>query len=280
MGKPHRLRNDPHVTDVFARFGWSIDFPATGHQESPSGYALRDIPGDASWSADPQRRILSIRGDPGFDHDALRHVLLDLVLPRLLAAGDVIALHGALIESAGHGFGLVAASGYGKSTLGASFHGKDSRLLGDDALVLRPDGAGYRGQCLYPSLRLFPDSLARVLPGEVETAPVAGYTEKRRVPFGGGPDSAPLRALFRLTDPGEEIRITRLAPAAACMAIIENAFALDAEDHEETQRRFLRAADLAREIPVFDLTYPRDYARLPEVHEAILAALDTLREEA
>lgn len=280
MGKPNRLQNDPHVTDVFARFGWSIDYPALALQEGLSGYVIRDLPGGVSYSADQDARILSIRGNPGLDQDFLRHVLLDLVLPRLLAAGDVIALHGALIESAGHGFGLIAASGHGKSTLGASFHGGDSRLLGDDALLLRPDGGGYRGQSLYPSLRLFPDSLARVLPGGVESAPVAGYTLKRRVPFGSGPDSTPLCALFRLADPGEEIRVTRLAPAAACMAIIGNAFALDPGDAGETRRRFARAAEAARVIPVFDLTYPRDYARLPGVQGAILSALDTLREEA
>jgi hypothetical protein len=130
---------------------------------------------------------------------------------------------------------------------------------------------------LYPSLRLFPDSLDHLFPVSPETSPVADYSDKRRVPFDPGPPSAPLSALFRLTDPGECIQATRLAPAAACMAIIENAFALDAEDAQETRRRFAQAAQAAQVIPVFDLTYPRDYTRLSEVHAAIFTALDDLQ---
>ncbi len=148
--------------------------------------------------------------------------------------------------------------------------------MGDDALILRHNPNGVVAERIYPSLRLLPDSLENIFPTIKLAAPVANFTDNRRVPFDVGIESAPLRALFRLTDPGKDIRVVQLAPAAACMAIIQNAFAFDSEDADEARNRFAQAALAAQVIPVFDLTYPRDYARLPEVHTAIFATLDML----
>lgn len=145
--------------------------------------------------------------------------------------------------------------------------------MSDDAILVRPGATGYRAERLYPSLRLFPDSLDWLFPGADNTSVVADYTEKRRVPFAEGPESAPLVALFRLADPSDDIRITRLPPADACMAIIANAFSLDPSDSQETRRRFSQAAEAARHIPVYDLHHPRDYAALPDIHTRILSVI-------
>jgi hypothetical protein len=160
--------------------------------------------------------------------------------------------------------------------LSASLHVRGCSLISDDAIILRPDGIGYQAERIYPSLRLFPDSLDRLFPGVDGTTPIAGYTSKRRVPFAEGTSDVPLRALFRLAAPEDTIRVTRLPQAAACMAVIANAFAFDPGDAHETARRFGQAAHAARSVPVFDLTYPRDYAALPAVHEAIFQTLATL----
>ena len=126
---------------------------------------------------------------------------------------------------------------------------------------------------LYPSLRLFPDSLSRLFPAAPVTSAVAENTDKRRVPFEVGPPEAPLLALFVLADPADTIRAERLTPAEACMEIIANSFSFDRNDPAEARGRLARAADLARLLPVFDLHYPRDYAALSDVHACIFETL-------
>jgi hypothetical protein len=208
-----------------------------------------------------------------FDQSCWFHVLSDLVLPRLIAYDGALVVHCGAVDSPAGAIGLIAPSGQGKSTLAGSLHARGFPLISDDAMILHSDGTGYRTERLYPSLRLFPDSLAHLMPEVDGTVPMADFTEKRRVPFVEGPMNAPLAALFRLADPSDDIRITSLTPAEACMAIIANSFALDASDPEETKRRFAQAAEGARNIPVYDLRYPRDYAALPEVHAAIFQAI-------
>jgi hypothetical protein len=54
------------------------------------------------------------------------------------------------------------------------------------------------------------------------------------------------------------------------MAIIRNSFQLDVTDRGRVADLFDIASSVAEHLPVFSLAYPRDYARLPEVHKAIL----------
>lgn len=225
---------------------------------------------DADAIIDPENHRIHIRSDRALSQETLDHFVEDLLAPKLLAHDGFLVLHGALTAGGDGGVGFIGPSGHGKSTLSASLSQSGQTLISDDAMILRPEGQGYRAERLYPSLRLFPDSLDRLFPDITETGAVADYTDKRRVPFASGPEHAPLRALFRLADPGTDVGAKRLSPAAACMAIIENAFALDPEDTAETRRRLERAAEVARIVPVFDLAYPRDYDCLPQVHAVIL----------
>jgi hypothetical protein len=225
---------------------------------------------------DPENYQIHIRSDRALSKETLDHIVDDLLIPKLLSRTGFLVLHGGLVAGPAGGIAFIGPSGHGKSTLSASLSQKDYALISDDAMILQPEGPGYRAERLYPSLRLFPDSLDRLFPDISETGAVADYTDKRRVPFASGPESAPLRALFRLASPGKEIDVRRLSPAAACMGVLENAFALDPEDAQETGRRLERAAQVARVVPVFDLAYPRDYDFLPTVHAAILDTISAV----
>jgi len=56
----------------------------------------------------------------------------------------------------------------------------------------------------------------------------------------------------------------------ACMTFVENSFALDPSDTKRAALRLADASSLARRVPTFELSYPRDYGRLAEVRERIL----------
>lgn len=205
--------------------------------------------------------------------ETITHFLADLILPRLLASDGCFVLHCGIVISPNGALGFMGQSGRGKSTMSASLHSRGLPLMSDDAVVLKEHDCGYSAERIYPSLRLLPDSLGQIFSATDTTAPVADYTDKRHVAFAAGPDNSPLLALFRLTNPSEDIRVSRLAPAEACMALIANSFALNAADPAETRRRFIYASEVARRVPVYDLYYPRDYAAIPEVHALIFETL-------
>jgi hypothetical protein len=117
-------------------------------------------------------------------------------------------------------------------------------------------------------------------------APMAHYSEKYRVAVPHTKTSAdralPLGALYILSPESDATMVTlsRLSERDACMALIRNTFQLDVTDRSRAAGLFIAASDIVRQSPVFTLTYPRDFARLPDVRAAILrqpmpcAALD------
>ena len=57
------------------------------------------------------------------------------------------------------------------------------------------------------------------------------------------------------------------------MALVENAFALDPTDTARAKDRLEKASALAKSVPSFAISYPRDYASLPGVRAAIVDCL-------
>lgn len=225
---------------------------------------------------DWSERIAHFRADGLVDIDTFEHVAVDLVLPRLLSSEGSFVLHGGLIGFGDTFAAFIAPSGFGKSTIVASLSRLSANLISDDAVIVDSVGGGYEAMGLYPSLRLFQDSIGSVLSNVTETSPVAEYTAKRRVPFTSGPSKGRLGAVFRLREPADAIRVQRLREADACMALIANAFAFDPHDVKAGAGRLAVAAEIARIVPVFDLHYPRDYNRLPDVRRAVLNTMETI----
>lgn len=171
---------------------------------------------------------------------------------------------------------VVGASGRGKSSLVASFDRAGLPLIGDDALVISTADGVSCAKAVYPSLRLFPDSIEALFEGSVRTTEVAHYTMKQRINVPVSADIAiqatPILAMFILREPSirGEIRLDRLSVAESCMSVVENSFALDPSDIFGAAERLRSASALARDVPTFAISYPRDYARLPDVREAVL----------
>jgi hypothetical protein len=207
---------------------------------------------------------------------AIDHLVSDQIIPRVVAHGPGLVLHASLIESRNVGVAILGYSGYGKSTLATSLYGAGYTLHGDDTTVINASGPPYFARSLYPSLRLFPDSLKMLFPAEPEFQRVAHYTDKLRVklPSSRGQLVSPvaLGALVFLNSPpaDSQVVLRRMQPAATCIALIENSFALDPTDPDRSRGKFNMASELAGTIPAYELTYPRDYARLGDVRRALV----------
>jgi hypothetical protein len=167
-------------------------------------------------------------------------------------------------------------SGRGKSTLVASLYQAGAAMLGDDALEISNDGHDFHGQALYRGLRLLPDSLSTLFSQQIETRPMAHYSDKQRlnvtVPEDHDSSPQPLGALFFLAPPNDEspaINLRRMSAAESCMAIISNSFSLDPTDPTLARNKLQQASALANGVAAFELSYPRDYAALPQLHARI-----------
>jgi hypothetical protein len=260
------------------------------HWRSPSGdvvlscardgdaYRLR-FPGLATFLIDHDGAI-SCCPDPALPSGTLEHLLIDQVLPRVLTHRGGLVLHAGCVAAAEGAIAFLGDSGSGKSTLCAEFARAGHPLLGDDAIVVRPIAAatGFDAIATYPGLRLFPDPLARLFDERAGAAPVAHYTAKLRLD-GRSADLAlatgalPLRALY-LLDNDTVSAIEPLSERDAFMVVLRASFQLHLEDRERSRGLFERIGGVLDAVPVRRLSYPRDFARLASVREAVIADVD------
>lgn len=224
-----------------------------------------------------QTRTISLVEGAQDDPAMIDHLIYDHVIPRLLAADAPLVLHGSLVDIGGRLAVFVGETGAGKSTLGASLEARGHRLLGDDAVIVTRRENGFFGEAVYPSLRLFPDSIATLLGENVDTAPMAAYSDKRHVTgLRAASASAvplPIGCIFSLVGGADAPGIGPLSPREACMAMLEQSFALDPEDVHAATGRLAAAAQIASASACFELAVPHDYARLPEAHHLIESAM-------
>lgn len=235
-------------------------------------YGLR-FPDVAEAWIDPAGRIELWR-DPQASIESLHHVLLDQILPRVLAQRGRLVLHGSMATTAdGRTVVILGESGRGKSTLASAFDLAGGRVLTDDCVVVSLDEGKPRVVPSYAGLRLWPDSLVALYPGrEAQATPVAHYSSKRRLAPAGRTDtqipvSSTPDLILILQEPEDcaGIQLTRQSPQQACIAILGNAFLFDVGDLRHTHQLLGLAAGLASHVPVLTLQYPRDYSLLREV---------------
>lgn len=242
-------------------------------------FVLR-FPDVADFFVSDDGRSVGIVAKPGCSPDTVRHLLLDQALPRLLAHRGRLVLHAGASDLVGDAVAFVGESGRGKSTLVASLSDAGHPALSDDALIVTPEPDGCTCLALYPALRLWPDSMAGLALGTNGDQPTGGNSSKRRLPIPKGTAGAPIKlsALFILKEgPGggsvPRITATPLSRREACVALLRASFQLDIGNPATAAKTLEQAALVARRLPIFGLSYSREYPLLPEVHEVILEKL-------
>ena len=223
--------------------------------------------------------------DAALDAATLEHLLVDQILPRVLAQHGASLVHASAVRIGARQVLFAAPSGWGKSTLAGLLHRAGHRVLSDDCVQLVAGEDGRIGVIpTYPSLRLNTDSLDALFPDQADTAPVAHYTEKRRVPL-SAPAAAgqpvPVDAIYLLGEPAQdgdvdEVRIEPAHPAVVCLALIRHSFRLDLADRDASAAQLRQCGAIASAVPGFGLHYPRDHARSEALLDALFAHLATL----
>jgi hypothetical protein len=217
----------------------------------------------------------------------LRHLLLDQVLPLVLALRGGIVLHGSGVHIAGIGVvAFVGAAGAGKSTLAAALGVSGHQIVADDSLVVRRRGARPVVVPGYPGARLWRDA-SRGLGLSSRGAAVAHYTRKRRVAAPELPfrrSAGPLKAIFLLGRRGRaRARGSRpkaapaalgraLAPRERLIALARCTYVLDVQDRVQLAAMFGGLAWLVGRVPVLRL-HLRDGRRHLTLAAGAVAAL-------
>ena len=210
----------------------------------------------------------------------LRHLIVDQLVPHLVAIGGALVLHASCVAVDGAALAVVGGTGRGKSSLAAAFVQAGAALVADDYVLLSEAGDGYLAAPAYPGLRLWEDSAAHFAGSAAGLTQVAQYTSKRRwePPLGAAPDERfPLQALVVLGEEPEPdddpVRIAPLRGSEAFVALYQQAFRLQPDGREGQAAELDRFVALARRVPVLLLEHRRDYALLPEVTGAVLDAV-------
>jgi hypothetical protein len=180
----------------------------------------------------------------------------------------------------------MGTTGMGKSTLAASFGVQGYPVLTDDCLLVEEQGQEMLTVPSYPGLRLWPETVTALFEREPVLQPLAHYTDKKRLLFeqehADGPHS--LRAIYVLAAPDDlqktdGVTITPLTASEALLETVKHSFQLDITDRKKLGQAFRQYEGLAKSIPFFSLSFPREHTLLPSVNRSILSHLDSIQNQ-
>jgi len=210
----------------------------------------------------------------------LRALLVDYVLPLILALRGKCVLHASAVATERGACAFAGDSGIGKSTLATSLSLAGYAVLTDDFLILERRETVIASPS-HPHVKLREDSLEALLPDGTNAAPVADYTAKRRLrldlpKWGAAIQSHPVSRIFflsRIETAGgassAKPRMEALSRRDACMELINYGMRLDSTDPELLAREFDFAQYAANHIPMKRLWLPNDLRALDAVREVI-----------
>jgi hypothetical protein len=210
--------------------------------------------------------------------DIADHLLLDHILPLVLARRGHLVLHGAVLALGGSGVVLLGQSGTGKSTLSAYAWRQGWDLLGDDgAVVHRPGSVEPSVEATYGTLRLSAatSELLDLPPGQGEQ--VLGKHRLQRL--GGRAvrrGAVALRALVFLeaADGRAEATVGGMRGARAHAALFGAAFNPDLRDGVAVAATMEQLADLVERVSVVRLKVPRGLDGLHQALDALSGLVD------
>jgi hypothetical protein len=264
----------------------------------------QDLPGGAPWSERARtidgyllrfikfadflvdragQHIRCVARDPAVADLTIRALLLDHVIPPVLALRGRYVLHAAAVRTPAGVCVFAGDSGAGKSTIAAQLAASGNDFLTDDCLVIDERDGSMVAWASHPSLKLRGDAMELLTPGS-DSKPVADYTTKRRVSASsfGAPfplEPLPIARLYFLTRGDDDAAATaqpliqRLPPHTAFMKLIKHSIRLDSADRATLEREFQFTRRLVDAVPAALLSLPDDLSKLRLANDAIAADL-------
>lgn len=237
------------------------------------GFLVR-FPGQADFIIHEDMKSVELKPSPGSPRGVGQNLFQNSIAPLVGNFVGGLNLHASVISLEKSAIAFAGISGRGKTTLAAAFAACGHAFLSEDILELRKTDGRISAQPTRPVLRLYEDSARAVMAIDGSDGD-AGSGQKLALPSSNlhpyRSEALPLEAIYILAEPdSKSVSVHSLHPAEALAAICKHTFILDVEDRERLRAHFERLAKLAESIPIYELSYPRDYAKLPEVIDHII----------
>ncbi|HEU5373510.1 MAG TPA: hypothetical protein VFU51_14065 [Gaiellaceae bacterium] len=240
----HRRADDPDEP-------WAVDLWLS------SGHAV-EFPGRATFAFD--EHSIELREDGTHDRDHVAHLLIDHVVPRVVALRGDLMLHASgAVAPTGRAHLFLGHAGAGKSTVVTRLARAGWHLLDDDGVRVVQGAEGlFHAWGGTPDVRLFPDVAQELLPGVTPGAPTSFGSSKRRYRAVAGSLAvasapAPLGAIFVLEGEDQSSEPTRLSFGEAVSAITRHGFHLTRRPEDIARRVFEQATAVGSTVPAWRL---------------------------
>lgn len=210
--------------------------------------------------------------------ETIRHLLLDQVLPRVLAFHGKLMFHASAVKFGEGVLLFMGDSRAGKSTLAGALHRAGYSALCDDCVWIKEQDGQVIALPSYPGLRLWGDSVDVLFGSKQTTQRMAHYSTKQRINLLGldsviYQSGAPLLGVILLqpsNDPGTPLDLQLQGLREGYLSIIKQSFFLDQGDIAQLQAKMQKLAEITPKINIWRLNYPRDYDQLPIIQDLIL----------
>lgn len=204
--------------------------------------------------------------------------LIQPIFAALMYQRGIFCIHGSTVCRDGEAIGFVGACGAGKSTMVAQLTNSGWQFLSDDLLFLNPDSEnGVQTWPGFSVLKLAHDS-AKVTGKHLSSigplypdAVKDGFFPSDEL-WERNPQS--LRTLFVLEE-GDEISIQEMPRAEGLFELFENTYGAQVFEGKPPAEYFQQCAEIANRIQLYRFTRPKDYSRLDEVRECLVAFTST-----
>ena len=245
-----------------ARFGRNDPVPAA--VEVSAGVVRLAWPGVGRFRVRQGRDVL-IHPAGDADEQVLRLFLLGPVLAVLLHQRGRLVLHASGVALDGCAVAFLGGSGWGKSTLAGLLHRRGHRFLTDDVLPVDVE----RGRTVapgIPELKVWPDTAAALGhdPDAMPRLHPRQQKRARRLKRGFAYRPVPLDRLYVLAE-GERPAIEPMSPREALVELLRHSYGARTLQEIRTAEHFQQCAQVAAEIPVARLRFPRSFALLDRV---------------
>jgi hypothetical protein len=227
-----------------------------------------DWPGVARYCFDASGHTVRAWPDPGQPLSSIERVHRRAVVPAALQHLGFETLHASAASFRGGVVGFVGAAGAGKSTMARACASAGAGHWADDTLVMRV-GVGRSGV------------QAVAIPFDV------ALRNPSKQHFGSGVDASVLSAgdgerelagLMLLDRGGADVRLSVLTPGDALQQLLPHACTFTMRDDSRRRRLAEQYLTLVSEVPVYRLSYPSDFTRLPEAVDVISSEVGGGRE--
>ena len=243
--------------------------------ETATGYTLR-FTGVGEFRIDPARRWVHVHLLPNGDAGLAPILLAGNLIACILGLGGEHPLHASTVAVDGAALAFLGDSGRGKSTLATLLCAHGARLVADDLLRLQATDDGFHCLAGAPEVRLRPNAaqLAAEFPPERRAMTTDGRVS---VHFPAGEGEAPLLRAIILPSPSrtcEELRLERLTPAGALLALNSHARVMGWQTAAAHRSRFGAYGEIARRVPLYSAEIPWGPPFHPSLAPALLRCLE------